>query len=69
VRHSRDEIGQRLAGAGAGLDQEMLVLGDRIGHCVHHLDLPGTLDPTDPLHRGVQECVKVRGFRGHWLRL
>ena len=69
VHHSGNEIGQRLACSRAGLNQEVLALGDSIGHRVHHLDLSGSLNTTDTLHCRVQECVKVMGFRRHCLRL
>ena len=67
--HGRDEISQRLARARTGLDQEMLAFDDGVGHGAHHLNLTRTLDPADPLDRGVQEGVEVTGFRRHCLRL
>jgi hypothetical protein len=42
---------------GDRLDQEMLALGDGIGHRMHHLDLSRPLHPPDTLHCGIQKRV------------
>ena len=47
VRDRRHEVGERLAGARAGLDEQVLVLVDRARDGVRHLDLPGPLGATD----------------------
>ena len=39
ARDGRNEICQRLTGAGACLDDEMLTVGDGVGHQAGHLDL------------------------------
>ena len=41
----RREIGQRLAGAGAGLHEQVLPVPGRVGHRVRHRLLPGPFGP------------------------
>jgi hypothetical protein len=44
------QVGQRLAGAGARLDGEVLVGLDRVAHRLRHLHLAGALAATEPGH-------------------
>ena len=43
VEQGRDEVGQRLAGAGAGLDDEVPMARQRLGDRLGHRDLSGAL--------------------------
>ena len=52
------EVGQRLAGAGAGLHEQVALAVDRVGDGVRHLDLAGALGAADPADRGVEELVE-----------
>ena len=58
VPHRGHEVGQRLAGAGAGLHEQVALAVDRVGDGVRHLDLPGPLGAADPADRGVEELVE-----------
>ncbi len=60
VRHGRDEIGQRLAGARPCLHGEVLARLDRPRHRGRHRDLAGPLRPAD---RGDREGKQVLGGR------
>ena len=51
VRQGRRQVAQRLAGAGAGLNQQV-VADERFGHGCRHLVLAGTLRTLDTLDRG-----------------
>ncbi len=53
VEQGRDEVGQRLAGAGAGLDQQVLPARHRPGDGLGHLDLPGPLLAAERLDRAL----------------
>ncbi|GAA5023384.1 hypothetical protein GCM10023258_14660 [Terrabacter aeriphilus] len=64
----RHEVGERLAGAGAGLDEQVLARVDRVRHGVGHLHLTGPLGAAHPRHRGVEEVVERGGSR-HWIRV
>ena len=41
VQQRRHQVGQRLAGAGAGLDEQVLAVLERVGDRLGHLDLAG----------------------------
>ena len=56
-----DEVGQGLAGAGAGLHEQVLVGLDRGLDGLGHRHLPGPLDAADALDGGMQERVEIRG--------
>ena len=43
VEQRRHEVGQRLSGAGAGLDEQVLLVSKGAGHRLGHLDLAGPL--------------------------
>ncbi len=66
VGDRRHEVGERLAGAGAGLDEQVLPVVDRVRDGLGHLDLARPLRATDSRHRGVEEVVE-RGSLGHWV--
>ena len=57
VEQRGDEVAQRLAGAGAGLHEQVPPplhgVGDRLGH--RHL--PGTLLPAEPVHGGGEDVA------------
>ena len=61
VGHRGHEVGERLAGAGAGLDEQVLALVDGVGDGLGHLDLAGPLGPADTRDRGVEEVVERGG--------
>ena len=61
VLHRGHEVGERLAGARAGLDQQVLAGGDGVGDGVRHLHLTGALGAADARDRCVEEVVE----RGH----
>ena len=81
----RHQVGERLAGAGAGLDQQALVAVDRVGDAVRHRQLSGTRlvagkqrrrrarrsqQRTDALpHRLAAVGAGTGHRRGHFLRL
>ncbi len=52
VRQRRRQVSQRLAGAGAGLDEQVVSPAERFGDRGRHLVLAGTLRPLDALDRG-----------------
>lgn len=54
VEHRGDEVAQRLAGAGAGLDEEVTPLGHRLGDLGGHLHLAVALLPAEGRDRGGQ---------------
>ena len=58
VEDGRDEVRERLAGARAGLDEEVLPGVDGPRHRVGHLDLPGPLDAPHAGHGRVEERVE-----------
>ena len=49
VQERRHEVGQRLAGAGAGLDEQVGAVDHRVGDRLGHLDLAGPLLATQRL--------------------
>ena len=62
-----DEVRERLAGARAGLDGEVLAGADRLAHGLGHLDLALALGATDRLDGMREEFVDARKVRscGH----
>ena len=58
VLHRGHEVGQRLAGARAGLHEQVPLAVDGVGDGVRHLDLPRSLGAADPADRGVEELVE-----------
>ena len=60
VLHRGHEVGQRLAGARAGLDEQVALAVDGVGDGVRHLDLPRPLGAADPADGGVEEVVEGR---------
>ena len=67
VEQARHQVGQRLAGAGAGLHQQVLAVDHRVGHGLRHLDLAGALLAAELAHRGGQRAGhrgRVGGGRG-----
>jgi hypothetical protein len=61
VEHRRDEVAQRLAGAGAGLDEEVAALLHRLGDLGRHLDLAVALLASEGADRGGQHLLDGRG--------
>ena len=60
------QVGERLAGAGARLDGQVLAGCDRLLHRLGHRDLPGPLRPADPGdRRGEQVRRAGRLFAAH----
>ena len=69
VEQRRHEVGERLAGAGAGLDDEVAPLAERVADRLGHRDLARPLLAAQRLHRG-REHLADRGShrvggRGH----
>ena len=56
-----DEVGQGLAGAGAGLHEQVLVGLDRGLDRLGHRHLAGPLGAAHALDGGVQERIEIRG--------
>ena len=56
--HRGHEVGQRLAGAGAGLHEQVALAVDGVGDGVRHLDLTRSFGAADPADRGVEELVE-----------
>ena len=54
VEEGRDEVGQRLAGAGAGLDDQVPMVGQRVGDGLGHGDLSGAFLAAESLDRRPQ---------------
>ena len=61
VEHRGDEVAQRLAGAGAGLDEQVAALRHRLGDLVGHLDLAVASLPTEGLDRRGQHLTYGAG--------
>ncbi|GAA3024318.1 hypothetical protein GCM10017559_57260 [Streptosporangium longisporum] len=66
-----DQVGQRLAGAGAGLDGQVVARLDRVLHGPHHRDLAGALDPAHRFDGGAQQIldggnIRLRGDVFGW---
>ena len=72
VQQARDEVGQRLAGAGAGLDEQVGAVDHRGGDGLGHLHLTRALLAAeladrrgqDVAHRVVARCSAGAGGRG-----
>ena len=64
VEHRRDEVAQRLAGAGAGLDEEVAALLHRLGDLGRHLHLAVALLPAEGGDRRAQHLADGRGGSG-----
>jgi hypothetical protein len=56
VEQRRDEVAQRLAGAGARLDEQVLAGVHGVRHRLGHLDLARSLLPPERLDRGAQHA-------------
>ena len=65
VEQRRDEVGQRLAGAGAGLDQQVLAGRHRPGDGLGHLDLTGPLLAAERLDGAGEDLADGRLGLGH----
>ncbi|GAA2746187.1 hypothetical protein GCM10009868_30650 [Terrabacter aerolatus] len=65
MRDRGHEVGERLAGARAGLHEQVLAVVDGVRDGLGHLDLARALGATDSRHRGVEEVVE-RGSLRHW---
>ncbi|GAA1758203.1 hypothetical protein GCM10009810_17230 [Nostocoides vanveenii] len=65
VQDRGDEVAEGLAGARAGLDQQVLLLLDGVENGLGHLGLAGTLDTTQFRDCGLEEF----GERGHVSRI
>ena len=59
VQQRRDEVAQRLAGAGAGLDEQVALVLHRGGDRLGHRDLAGALLAAELLDRGGQHLAHV----------
>ncbi|GAB3624879.1 hypothetical protein GCM10027418_29640 [Mariniluteicoccus endophyticus] len=59
TREGRREIAQRLAGAGAGLDQQVLTRLERLGDGVGHLLLARTRAAPDALDGGLEDVTMI----------
>ena len=57
VQECGDEVGEGLAGAGAGLDHEVTTLGQGVGHGLGHGDLSGPLLTAQGLDRRPQHVA------------
>ena len=57
VQQRRHEVAQRLAGAGAGLDEQVLAGRHRAVDGLGHLDLAGALLPAERLDRGGEDLL------------
>ena len=71
VDHDGDEVAERLAGAGAGLHQQVAAGLQRAGHAIGHLDLPGARGAAEAAHGLVEGrpgapavLARGRGRRG-----
>jgi len=60
VRHRRDEVAQRLARAGTGLDEQVLPGVDRGGDRAGHLVLPLAVPATESRDGEVEQLVDLR---------
>ena len=60
LQQRRDEVAERLAGAGAGLDEQVATLGHRRGDGLGHRDLAGSLLATELVHRGLEDLTNAR---------
>ena len=60
VEHRRDEVAQRLAGAGAGLDEQVLLGLQRLGDRLGHRHLAGSLLAAERLDGGRQHLADRR---------
>ena len=65
VEQRRHQVGQRLAGAGAGLDEQVLAADHRVGDRLGHLDLPGALLAAERLDRAGQR-IRRRTCARRW---
>jgi hypothetical protein len=66
VQKGRDQVRQRLAGAGAGLDQQVLAVGQRRLHGVGHGHLTRPFLAAQRRHRPVQHVMhRAASHRPH----
>ena len=63
VEQRGDEVAEGLAGAGAGLDEQVLAGGHRLGHRLGHLDLAGPLLAAEGLHGRGEHFTYASGRR------
>ncbi len=67
VEQRRHEVAERLAGAGAGLHQQVLLLDHRVGDGLGHLHLTRPLGPAELLdRRGQHAADRVVARAGIW---
>ena len=59
VLEGGDQVGQGLAGAGAGLHEQVTARLEGARHLQHHLPLARAVLATGGLHRGVQEAQRL----------
>ena len=57
VDQRRHEVGQRLAGAGAGLDEQVALGAERLGDGLGHRDLPAALAAAERRDGDVQHLA------------
>jgi hypothetical protein len=60
MAHRGDEVGQRLAGPGSGLDGQVLAGLDGALNCLGHRHLPGPLRPADAGDRRGEQGSDIR---------